>query len=232
MLKIPLDDISGIYKLLPPATSAATQAFNICVSITTKKIGLSKYKSIRSTVGVISVSSIWYVSCVIKVKCVSTLVHQWEADASPDRHQPGGDVPLDFTATSLLEPQTAHSSGKSARTQTCISQEDELAHTLKVYLSVFCLGLLQDIHIEGLVFCKLSSEDNPSSPPTLQSLAIANAQFLEYWEWIIKMFIDTLNLNCSRFKHCRSIRDQLLNDIQNEWIKLDKLKLHAWQMAP
>src|SRR6266702_7906825 len=46
------------------------------------------------------------------------------------------------------------------------------------------------------------------------------------------MFIDTLNLNCSRFKHCRSIRDQLLNDIQNEWIKLDKLKLHAWQMAP
>jgi len=41
MLEIPLDDIPGIYELLPPATSPATQAFNICVGITTKKIGLS-----------------------------------------------------------------------------------------------------------------------------------------------------------------------------------------------
>ncbi len=191
-----------------------------------------EYKSIGSTVGVTSVSSIWYVSRVVKVKRVSTLVHQREADASPDRHQPGGDAPLDLTATSLLEPQTAHSSGESAGTQTRISQEDELAHTLEVCLSVFRSGLLQDIRIEGLVFCEPSSEDDPRSPPALQSLAIANAQFLEYRERIIKMFIDTLNLDCGRFERCRSIRDQLLDDIRNELIKLDKLKLHAWQMAP
>ncbi len=141
-------------------------------------------------------------------------------------------MPLDLTVTSLLEPQTAHSSGESAGTQTRISQEDELAHTLEVCLSVFWLGLLQDIHIKGLVFCKPSSEDDPHSPPALQSLAIVNAQFLEYREQIIKMFIDTLNLDCGRFKCCRSIRDQLLDDIWNELIKLDKLKLCAWQMAP
>ncbi len=46
------------------------------------------------------------------------------------------------------------------------------------------------------------------------------------------MFIDTLNLDCGRFKHCRFIRDQLLDNIWNEWIKQDKLKLCAWQMTP
>ncbi len=73
-------------------------------------------------------------------------------------------MPLGFTATSLLEPQTAHSSGELAETQTHISQEDELACTLEVCLSVFPLGLLQDIHIKGLISCEPSLEDNPCSP--------------------------------------------------------------------
>ena len=45
------------------------------------------------------------------------------------------------------------------------------------------------------------------------------------------MFNDAHNLNCGSFERCRSIKDQLLDDIQNEWIRLDDLKVHAWQMA-
>jgi hypothetical protein len=48
---------------------------------------------------------------------------------------------------------------------------------------------------------------------------------------MIKMFNDTHNLNCGSFERCRSIKDQLLDDIQNEWIRLDDLKLCAWQIA-
>ncbi|KAH9018303.1 hypothetical protein EDB84DRAFT_1442497 [Lactarius hengduanensis] len=68
-------------------------------------------------------------------------------------------------------------------------------------------------------------------PPPLQRLAKANTQFLEYCKWIKKMLIDCQNLDCGTFERCRSIRDQLLHDIQNEWIKLDNLQLHAWQMV-
>ncbi|KAH9009574.1 hypothetical protein EDB84DRAFT_1446219 [Lactarius hengduanensis] len=111
------------------------------------------------------------------------------------------------------------------------SQEDELARSLEDCLSVFQSGLLHDIHIEGLVFWEPSKEDDLRPPPPLQRLAKANTQFLEYCEWIKKMFINCQNLDCGTFEHCRSIRDQLLHDIQNEWIKLDNLQLHAWQMV-
>ena len=110
------------------------------------------------------------------------------------------------------------------------SQEDTLAHSLEACLSIFQSRLLKNICIEDLVFCRLS-EDDPSSLPPLQSLAIANTQFLEYQDWIIKIFNEAHNLDCGSFEHCRSIKDMLLDDVQNEWIRLDDLKLCALQMA-
>jgi hypothetical protein len=110
------------------------------------------------------------------------------------------------------------------------SREDTLAHSLEACLSIFRSGLLKDIRIEDLVFCR-PSEDDPSSPPPLQSLAIANTQFLEYRDWIIKIFNEAHNLDCGSFERCRSIKDMLLDDVRNEWIRLDDLKLCAWQMA-
>jgi hypothetical protein len=154
---------------------------------------------------------------------LKSVVHQREDDT----HQPGGDAPQD-TATSLPVPRASHSGGQSAGVT---SQEDELAHSLESCLSIFRSGLLQDIRIDDLVFCKPSEEDDPRFPPPLQSLAIPNAQFLEYRDWIIKMFNDTHNLDCGSFERCRSIKDQLLDDIRNEWIRLDDMKLLAWQMT-
>ena len=142
-------------------------------------------------------------------------------------HQPSRDPPQD-TATSLPVAQTSHSGGQSTGVT---SQEDTLAHSLEACLSIFRSGLLQDIRIKDLVFCKPSEEDDPSVPPPLQSLAIANTQFLEYRDWITRLLNDTHNLDCGTFERCRSIKDQLLDDIRNEWIRLDDLKLCAWQVA-
>jgi hypothetical protein len=149
-------------------------------------------------------------------------------------HQPGGDSHSD-TVTSQPVPQTTHSGGGSARTRMLAwtSQEDKLACSLEACLSVFRSGLLQDIRVEDLVFCESSNQDDPHFPPPLQSLVMSNTQFLEleYRDWITKMHIDTNNLDCGKFECCWSIRDKLLNDIRNEWIRLDDLKLCAWQMA-
>ncbi|KAH8976698.1 hypothetical protein EDB86DRAFT_2839446, partial [Lactarius hatsudake] len=146
---------------------------------------------------------------------------------SPDRRQTGSNAPPNTTTS----PQTTHCAGEPVGTQAWASQEDELARSLEDCLSVFRSGLLHDIRIEGLVFWEPSKEDDLRPPPPLQRLAKANTQFLEYREWIKKMLIDCQNLDCGTFERCRSIRDQLLHDIQNEWIKLDDLQLRAWQMA-
>jgi hypothetical protein len=115
--------------------------------------------------------------------------------------------------------------------QEVTSQEDTIANSLEACLAIFRSGLLQDIRIEDLVFCKPSDEDDPRIPPPLQSLTKANTEFLQYREWMGKMFNDAHNLNCGSFERCRSIKDQLLDDIRNEWIRLDDLQLRAWQMA-
>ncbi|KAH9168592.1 hypothetical protein EDB89DRAFT_1909173, partial [Lactarius sanguifluus] len=180
-----------------------------------KERGL-EYKNIGSTVGVKSVSNIWYISSVVKREA-----------GSPDRRQTGGNAPPDTTTSS----QTTHCTGEPVRTQAWAYQEDELARSLEDCLSIFRSGLLHDIHIEGLVFWEPSKKDDLHPPPPLQRLAKANTQFLEYCKWIKKMLINCQNLDCGTFEHCRSIRDQLLHDIQNEWIKLDDLQLHTWQMV-
>jgi hypothetical protein len=141
-------------------------------------------------------------------------------------HQAGGDAPQD-TATSPPVPQADYGGDLSVRVT---SQEDTIANSLEACLTIFWSGLLQDIHFKDLIFCK-PYEDDPCFPPPLQSLTKANTQFLQYQDWMMKMFNDTQNLNCSSFEHCRSIKDQLLNDIQSEWIRLDNLKICAWQRA-
>ena len=157
---------------------------------------------------------------------LKNIMDQQEDDVSPT-HQTGGNSHSSTTA-SLPVPQTTH--GKSG-TWTGASQEDKLARSLEDCLSVFQSGLLQDIHAKDLVFCDPSDQDDPQLPPPLQSLAISNTQFMEYQDWILTMFTDTLNLDCGQFEHCRSIRDQLLNDIRNEWIRLHNLEQCSWQMA-
>jgi hypothetical protein len=112
-------------------------------------------------------------------------------------------------------------------------QEDELASTLEDCESVFQSGLLQlhDISIKDLVFCKPSKDDDILSPPPLQSYVTANTQFMQYHDWVVKLYLETENINCGGFKQCRCMKDQLVDDLQNEWTKLEELKCRAWQMA-
>jgi hypothetical protein len=111
------------------------------------------------------------------------------------------------------------------------SQEDELVTNLENCLSVFQSGLLKELRINGLVFCQPSKEDDPHTPPPLQSLVPANTEFLQYQDWIIKLCLETEKLDCRSFKQCKSIRDRLLEDLRNEWTKLKESKHRAWQMA-
>ena len=148
---------------------------------------------------------------------------QREDDVSPT-HQTGGDSHSSTTA-SLPVPQTTYG---TSGPRTGASQEDKLARSLEDCLSVFRSGLLQDIRAEDLVFCDPSDQDDPQLPPPLQSLAISNTQFMEYRDWILTMFTDTLNLDCGQFERCRSIRDQLLDDIRNEWIRCHDTTDRGW----
>ncbi|KAI0285545.1 hypothetical protein BC826DRAFT_972997 [Russula brevipes] len=112
------------------------------------------------------------------------------------------------------------------------SQEDELAQSLGNCLSIFRSGLHQDIRTEDLVFCEPSESDasDTRTPPPLQSLAVTNAQFLEYRDWVMKLYMDADSLDCGTFERCRAIQGQLLNELRNEWARLDELKLQAWRM--
>ncbi len=111
------------------------------------------------------------------------------------------------------------------------SKEDEIANILEECLSVFRSGLLQDIKIDDLVFCEPSREDDPHTPPHLQSLATTNTQFLQYQDWIKKLSLDATELDCEGFERCRSIKCQLLDDLRDEWTKLEELKRRAWQLT-
>jgi hypothetical protein len=102
---------------------------------------------------------------------------------------------------------------------------------LQECLSLFRSGLLQDINIDNLVFCELSQEDDPHTPPPLQSLATANIQFLQYQDWITKLYLEAEKLDCGGFERCRSIKGELLGDLQNERTKLEELKCGAWQLV-
>jgi len=110
---------------------------------------------------------------------------------------------------------------------------DELADALEDSISDFQSGKLQDISVKDLAFCKPSTGDNLSLrlPPPLQSHATVNAEFLQYQEWIMKLYVEIKKLECEKFECCRNIKSQFLDDLWKEWSKLDKLKCSAWQMA-
>jgi hypothetical protein len=117
---------------------------------------------------------------------------------------------------------------------TWTSPEDELASALEDCVSVFRSGLqkLQDINIEDLVFCSGPLKDaDLLDPPPLQILATANLPFLQYHDWIMKLYVETQNLDCGRFERCGRIKHSLLNDLRNEWTKLEELKHSAWKIA-
>jgi len=118
-----------------------------------------------------------------------------------------------------------HRNGKQAGIQ--ISHEDALEECL----SVFHSGLLQDISTEDLVFCEPSEDDDPLIPPPLQPLAVANNQFLEYQNWIIKLYCETSKLDCGNLERCQVIWGKLINELRDEWIRLDDLKCRAWQIT-
>lgn len=111
------------------------------------------------------------------------------------------------------------------------SEEDQLTRSLANRLSDFQSRSLPDICIEDLIFCKPSTEDDPSIPPALQSHAETNAQYLEYRSRIIDLYLDTSSLECNRFERCKILKNQLLDELRIEWDKLDELKLRAWQVA-
>jgi hypothetical protein len=116
-------------------------------------------------------------------------------------------------------------------TMTWTSQEDELASTLESCLSVFRSGLIEDISIKDLVFCKPSKDDDSLTPPPLQSLATANTEFLKYQDWIMELWLETEKLDCGSFERCRNIKAKLLDDLRNEWTRLEELKRRAWLLA-
>jgi hypothetical protein len=125
---------------------------------------------------------------------------------------------------------TGDSAGSS--TMSGKSKEDEVASILEKCLTVLRSGLLQDIKIDDLVFCEPSEEGDAHTPPPLQNLATTtNTQFLQYQDWIKKLSSDAEKLDCEGFERCRTIKYQLLDDLQNEWAKLEGLKRRAWQLT-
>jgi hypothetical protein len=111
------------------------------------------------------------------------------------------------------------------------SEADELADALEESLSDFQFGFLQDISVNNLVFCKPSAADDLSLPPPLQSHATVNAEFLQYQEWIMKLYVETEKLDCEMFERCRNIKSRFLDDLRKEWARLNDLKCSAWRMA-
>ena len=73
--------------------------------------------------------------------------------------------------------------------------------------------------------------DDVSLPPPLQSHATVNTEFLQYQEWIMKLYVEIEKLDCERFERCRNIKSRFLDDLQKEWAKLNDLKCSAWRMA-
>ena len=137
---------------------------------------------------------------------------------------PGGDHDTPGTGDG-----TDNSAGNYAMAWT--SEADELADALEESISDFQFGFLQDISVKNLVFCKPSAPDDLSLPPPLQSHATVNAEFLQYQEWIMKLYVETEKLDCEMFECCRNIKNWLLDDLRKEWARLNDLKCSAWRMA-
>ena len=134
-----------------------------------------------------------------------------------------------------MAKELEHISGDSAGrcTTSGTSKEDEIVSIMEECLSMARSGFLQDIKTSDLVFCQSSKEDDAHTPPPLQSptLATTNNQFLQYQDWIKKLFLDAEKLDCEGFERCISIKCQLLDDLQNELTRLEELRCRAWQLT-
>ena len=130
-------------------------------------------------------------------------------------------------------PGTYNSDSAESYAMSWTSQDDELASALEGCVSAFRSGLqqLQDISFKDLVFCEPQKDTDLTIPPPLQILANANLPFLQCHDWIIKLYMETQKLDCGRFERCERIKQSLLDDLRNEWTKLEKFKQRAWQAA-
>ena len=156
----------------------------------------------------------------------SSTANHWQSTEFSDIDAPdsGGD-----RDTPGVVDGTDNSAGNYAMAWT--SEEDELADTLEEFISDFQSGLPQDIGVKDLVFCEPSAADDLSLPTPLQSHATANAEFLQYQEMIMKLYVGVEKLDCERFERCRNIKSRFLDDLRKEWAKLNDLKCSAWRMA-
>ena len=141
--------------------------------------------------------------------------HQPDCELSPDAApEDGGHIDIN-TSRDPIPPSTSHG--------------DELACSLQNCLSVFQSGSIKGIIAEDLTFCEPSENDDPNTPPPLESHAAMNANFLKYQGWIATLFFDTDKVECGGLEHCELIKKQLLGSLQDEWNKLKDIKLHAWK---
>ena len=141
--------------------------------------------------------------------------HQPDCELSPDAApEDGGHIDIN-TSRDPIPPSTSHG--------------DELACSLQNCLSVFQSGSIKGIIAEDLTFCEPSENDDPNTPPPLESHAAMNANFLKYQGWIATLFFDTNKVECGGLEHCELIKKQLLGSLQDEWNKLKDIKLHAWK---
>jgi hypothetical protein len=144
--------------------------------------------------------------------------------------RPRGDEHWDRRKNVKYRP--ADSAGRCTMSRN--SEEDEISSILEECLSVIRSGLLQDIKIDDLVFCESSNEDDPHTPhtpPPLQRYATTNTQFLQYQDWIRTLSLDAEKLDCEGFERCRKLKCQLLDDLRDEWTRLEELKRRAWQLT-
>ena len=118
------------------------------------------------------------------------------------------------------------------------SQEDKLVSALEDCVSVLQSGLqqFQDISVDDLVFCEPPNDVDAAdplipAPPPLQVLATTNLPYLQYHDWIMTLYLETKKLDCRSFERCGRIKDSLLEDLRNEWTKLEDLKHRAWQIT-
>lgn len=109
------------------------------------------------------------------------------------------------------------------------SYDDELSRTLRNCVSAFQSGSANSTINDDLAFCEPSEDDDPNTPPPLQSHAITNADFLEYQGWIATLFLDADKIECRGLEYCELIKNELLDSLRNEWNKLEDIKLRAWK---
>ncbi|KAH9007811.1 hypothetical protein EDB85DRAFT_1904792 [Lactarius pseudohatsudake] len=163
-------------------------------------------------------------------KRLKYMEHQPDCEPSPDAAAPSLSMPQIPSSGMLSSEDDVHISvNTSGNSIPSISHDNELARSLQTCLSTFQLGSVRDVTAEALAFCEPSENNDPNTPPPLQSHATTNANFLEYQGWVVTLFLETDKMDCRRFEKCEKMKNQLLDCLRDEWNKLEDIKLRAWQ---